>query len=557
MTYHFPLIASGYFNVKLPYGANAVGNGTQSSSAAIQGAIAAAAASVVAGAGSGVVYFPPGKYLLSAKLTVPSYVTLYGYGALLYLANGVDDHVISVNAGATKVTIVGLEINGNKTNNTGGHGIVTNNGSLIRIEDCYIHDCDQDGVRFGGTTTTDVIVTGCYVSANGTAGITCDSTTERFSFTNNVAADNGTHNIGCIGIGKHGTIADNVCKGAGLADNITAYNVGCDHLSVTGNVCVGGANNGIHLGGSNLLIADNLVDAPTQHGIVIVASGGGTSVNAIVSDNVVDSAGAAGIDVEVANGVTVSGNQVFAAGAHGIWAITVTQGTIEGNTIRNCTNVGVNAVTCSRLSVTGNTIEGNSTGISINTTSSDCVVDANVCESNATGHGVLLSAAQRCVVSDNHLRTNKYAIEEFGATDYSVIVGNSLSGNTTSNTIDLVGANSTVGVNGGYNPNPLALTLASNAVTIPGYRREPILMITLAGEGGAADQLDTIFGGIPGQIVVLTAFSGTVDITVTGVNNIYTAGGASFLLDNTPDIIMLQKSAALNAWVEITRSNNG
>ncbi len=62
-----------FVDVKQSYGA--VGNGTANDTTAIQAAINACAA-----AGGGIVYFPRGTYLISATLTVPSFVCLQGVG---------------------------------------------------------------------------------------------------------------------------------------------------------------------------------------------------------------------------------------------------------------------------------------------------------------------------------------------------------------------------------------------------------------------------------------------------------------------------------------------
>lgn len=533
----------------------AVGDGVADDAPAIIAALAA----------SDAVFIAPGmNCLIGRRLTLQSGKALYGIGdAKLTLADGVDDAMIVIASGASHVTIRELELDGNKSNNTGGPGIAStgDGATYVTIENCTIHDCSADGIRFSGSVgLAFVIVHGCFVYANVTAGITSDDTITDFSWVENVVYNNGTHGIGLIGIGKHGVIAGNVARdnstdGGPEADQITGYNQGIDGVSVVGNSTRGGNNHGIHFGGSNIVVADNLVDSPAVHGIVVESNPAGCS-NVVVEGNIVDAPGAAGIYAEFTDGLNVSDNAVNAAATHGIWiADTVTQCSVSGNIVRGCTNSGARADSSNGVVFASNMLQGNGSGVTVSL-SDDCVVDGNICKGNTGGHGVLLSNALRCIVSDNHLRSNKYAIEELGTTDYSVICGNNLSGNTTSNTIDLVGAHSTVGPNGGYDPNPVALTLASNACAIPGFRREPVLMVSLAGEGGANDQLDTLSGGIPGQLVTLTAADGAVDIIVSGVNNIYVAGGVSFTLSSVADTITLMYSAALTAWIEVTRSNN-
>lgn len=112
-----------------------------------------------------------------------------------------------------------------------------------------------------------------------------------------------------------------------------------------------------------------------------------------------------------------------------------------------------------------------------------------------------------------------------------------------------VGANalthtSTVGI------TMTGLTIASGAVTVTrGYH-------TLAGEGGVADDLATINGGVDGMRLVLRAVDAAVTITVKdGTGNIQCAG--DFALDNAQDTIELIYDAALSAWLELGRSDNG
>lgn len=115
--------------------------------------------------------------------------------------------------------------------------------------------------------------------------------------------------------------------------------------------------------------------------------------------------------------------------------------------------------------------------------------------------------------------------------------------------VTLIGSNalthtSTVGI------TMTGLTIASGAVTVTrGYH-------TLAGEGGVADDLVTISGGVDGMRLVLRAVDSAVTITVKdGSGNIQCAGDCT--LDNAQDTIELIYDAALTAWLELGRSDNG
>lgn len=95
------------------------------------------------------------------------------------------------------------------------------------------------------------------------------------------------------------------------------------------------------------------------------------------------------------------------------------------------------------------------------------------------------------------------------------------------------------------------LTIATGAVTVTGGYH------TIDTESDAAsDDLDTINGGADGQLLVVQAENSTRTVVAKdGTGNLQLAG--DFSLDNTQDSLTLLYSAALSAWVEISRSDNG
>ena len=95
------------------------------------------------------------------------------------------------------------------------------------------------------------------------------------------------------------------------------------------------------------------------------------------------------------------------------------------------------------------------------------------------------------------------------------------------------------------------LTISSGSVTITKSHH------TLIGEGGVADNLDTIVGGSEGDVLFLRADSGSVDITITEAGNIKLNTSGNFVMDNGRDIIQLMYDVGFSRWLEISRSNNG
>lgn len=84
-------------------------------------------------------------------------------------------------------------------------------------------------------------------------------------------------------------------------------------------------------------------------------------------------------------------------------------------------------------------------------------------------------------------------------------------------------------------------------------------MLILAGEGGAADQLDTLAAGFAtqGKVVTLKCSTPAQPITVANPGNISPAGGVSFVLDDRKDTFALQYHEDAGKWCELSRSNNG
>lgn len=139
---------SQVFNVKA-YGA--LGDGTTNDATNIQSAITAAQS-----AGGGIVYFPQGTYKLGAGLTVTaSNVTLCGSGfgsTKLVLNNSVNANIISVTGtGTIGVSIQDMQLDGNKANQTSGHGIQIDTPYSTTDTQHYISNVDiinpyQDGI---------------------------------------------------------------------------------------------------------------------------------------------------------------------------------------------------------------------------------------------------------------------------------------------------------------------------------------------------------------------------------------------------------------------------
>jgi hypothetical protein len=103
-------------------------------------------------------------------------------------------------------------------------------------------------------------------------------------------------------------------------------------------------------------------------------------------------------------------------------------------------------------------------------------------------------------------------------------------------------------------------TIASGAIAIFGTVENG--SISVAGEGGVADDLDNItmsHAAFGNPIIILKAASDTVTITVRndggGSGNLRMEG--DFVMDNLHDRLTLQWESVSTKWCELSRSNNG
>ncbi len=78
---------------------------------------------------------------------------------------------------------------------------------------------------------------------------------------------------------------------------------------------------------------------------------------------------------------------------------------------------------------------------------------------------------------------------------------------------------------------------------------------SVAGEGAAADDLDTITAGTTGQYLIIRPSDDAVTITVTSAGNIFLIGGNDFVMDDIEDTMTLIYDGT--NWIEISRNEVG
>ncbi len=353
---------------------------------------------------------PGMKYLIGTTVMVPAGTRTTSNGAVIVLANGVNNHVFRIANGADNVKICGLRIDGNKANNTGGNGISTGPCTNVAIKDNYIFNCGANGIFLNGASSVGFDISGNNVTGCGLAGITANDGVNYFVFSNNRSWLNGTHGIGLIGAATNGAIVGNAAwdngQGIEVADNITGYNVGIDNVVISGNVTRGGLNNGIHMGGQRITLVGNIAYGATQYGIVMRPDTG-VGDDCIMSGNVSYNNGVSGFWIEACNSGSVS-NNVSRNNVGNGYAIDACNGVaFTGNIARTNGQDGFRTGTASAyLTFTGNVGRGNtSDGFEMNNLT-DSVVVGNVFVEN-TGFGVNRSGTEaRNIVSNNKVRSN-------------------------------------------------------------------------------------------------------------------------------------------------------
>lgn len=489
--------------------------------AAIQAAIDAAAAI----SGGGLVLLRAGTYTVSSTIAMKSNVELCAYGPVkLVLAAGVNSHVIRAGDNTTNWKIRGIEIDGNKANQTAGHGITSAGGastlSYVTLIDCHIHDCFDSGVCPFGTVEF-MNVYGCLFENNGAAGLSSADTIEHFTWHGNIARNNGTHGMGLLGIGKHGTISGNVCADNGQAvppgqsDNFTGYNAACENLTITGNTSEGGGNHGFHFGGNGITYTGNTVKGALYSGIYHQSHGGLPSENISMSGNTVEGCGDYGGWIENTNSGSLGVNSFFDNGKHGL-------------ALSNCANLTIGVIS----------LKGNGwSGLAAIDGSGRLTISGIISYQNAQA-GLLLADTTDSTITGCTLSNNTgLGIEGTGTEGSNLISGNTVKANTAGQ-IDQLAA--TTRCDG--NLTSTSNTIASAAtLTLPPDGR----FFNITG----TTNITTLTASWQDRIVVLR-FGGA--LTISNGTNMSLVGGSFVTTAN--DTLTLAAAGA--EWFEVARSVN-
>lgn len=532
----------------------ATGNGVTDDTAAIQAAINAAEA-----ANSDVV-FPPGTYI-SSSLTVTG-ITLRGPGTLKWKNSATTaTHLLSLYGGACLED--GLVVDGNYQNNSGKSNATTDAMVFIYEDGSRISGCKfinaPSTIIFGLLYVSQVVITNNYfrncryygVIGKGSWWVVSNNT---FQGTANTLG--GTP----VRFGKFGSDYvpgnTNYCYG-NICDSNTMY--GCNapamHCEIdcyanvftnnTARYCQGvmkiqyQVNEPVY----NTVFANNNVDNcqyPVSYdnttGLATqITSGGMITPVAIGGYNT----SCTGNIFSNVNGVSISNScnfvnnlltNVSSAGGYGVRI----NADCDGGTFAN------NKVICNPTAAID---------CILRIDAQDVIVSGNYFSGSATAVKLVRIGGQNCKLRDNYFTSSSGAIVVSSATPNTEFTSNTFNSVTNPFSEVATGSSGTViqnNVGAGTIPNFVpTLTVTSQTITVLKVGKYRVSI----GSAGSTN-LATINGGQPGEMIFLTRYSGSENVTLVSTGNIVLGAGGNYLLG--AGVIGLVYTGA--AWNEMFRT---
>ena len=592
----------GVKNIKDDYGA--IGDGLSDDTAAVQAAATA----------GGMVYFPAGTYLVSA-VTMSTSATFTGVGKLSIIKQiaATVAHMLTVSGTSTRVVMQNITIDGNTVSQAANStnrslylsstGTATNPSSLEVLNCTFINGNYADIYVQTDTvlSTLDYLtVDGCTFLGGSDANNDANGDPRYISITRpiiyRITGNTFNFNVAPAGFGRvaimsfqtgsvtdwaHGTITNNTISycgkhtdgGSGNLAAISLYSY-AECVVISNNVLISSWGGAI----SSKFDAENLtITGNTIRGVYSLHgnpnTGGSISVDASVNTST------RGTISIIGNSITdVYHNGIVIDGVNSALTLYGATVAIMGNTLRAVTGTANVAISVNRLTdvtISGNATLGFGAGVFLQNAQKSAVISANTFRL-ATVYAINIATSNtlaQLTITGNYIED---------ATDRGIYLGSSGGGLVVGNTVNNTGTTSGIYVLN----NTAAMLIANNNVTastplfISGtvtgllvtrnaFSATITRLLTIATgaatayldwhtvdteAAAATDDLDTVSGGVDGDIKTFRAANSARDVVFKdGTGNMKLVG--DFTLNNVEDTITLRYMAG--TWYELSRSDNG
>lgn len=325
----------------------------------------------------------PGTYTVTT-ITIPANTRVRGYEAKILVSGAANGIVMS----GSNSSLLGVEVDGTGLTTNGnlvGMGILISNATGVTVQDCNVHDTQNNGIGFDHGTNVQIIANTVGATKNSMNGI-------GGTFSNNVKV---YRNIlsGNAGIEVWG------------GDPATAHGVyGCVDVQVNENSMTGG---GVFLASCQ----DFTINGNRSVNAVDVGVDAEGCLAGTMSNNVVRDANNYGVAMFYgSNEVAITGNKVICSSTptglkHGIGIVTATTSkdiTITGNTVRVAGNsIQTDATALSNAVIVGNRLHG-AYGVLLQQSAEIAVANNEITTTGTRGIG--LEGSNNCVITGNRVQ---------------------------------------------------------------------------------------------------------------------------------------------------------
>jgi len=345
------------------------------------------------------------KKHLTGELILPSNIEITGTGLLRLKNNGTPKSALYATT-KTNIKISGIEIDGNKANNSGfSCGIRLDNVTNCIIDKTYVHDCYGHGINVlcqTGNSYRNKInlnrVEGC--TENGITLDTFDS-----QVIGNTAKGNLSANFNLEGTILNMTdtiLQGNIADGAGVSNYGFKLSTGCSGVILTGNAAFSHLYHGFDLTCTN---------APVKPLTRITLTNNNSYGNALSGFNIT---GSNDTTYRVTNSI-ISGNRAWLNNLLGFYIVNVGDSIIKGNMADSNNQAGGTDFTGSNIAIV-NTNDGNN------------IIEGNIArkgaETNKAYYGFYVRSSGNMIINNDFTDGGSSANMAFYGTPVNVMKGN-------------------------------------------------------------------------------------------------------------------------------------